>query len=185
MFDKRTIISFAVAAALLPALAGCGCSNSQNTQTEDAQSQQEQAQQEQAQQEQGEPVGIANPFIDCASAMEASSVAGFDVSFPESVPGYNQRFYQAIEGKLAQCFYSNGDTRVLVRKGTGSEDISGDYNEYPQVNQVNVGDVTVTEKGNDNLVYCAIWTKDGFSFAIDADTGLEASVIEGIVGSTL
>jgi hypothetical protein len=82
--------------------------------------------------EETEPTNVANPFVDCESAYDASQLAGFEVTFPESVPGYSERFYQAIEGELVQCFYSEGESKVLIRKAVddGSGDISGDYNEY-------------------------------------------------------
>lgn len=130
--------------------------------------------------------GVPNPFVDCSSAYEAAQLAGFEVNFPESVPGYSQRLYQAIEGQMAQCFYSEGEQSVLIRKAVddGSGDISGDYNEYDEVSTVNVEGVEVTEKGTGGLVYCAIWGQDGYLFAIDADAGLESDVIESLVAAT-
>ena len=160
---------------LLP-LAGCGKKDAP---------QEEDATAEQTAQEEEAATQIANPFIDCASAAEASELAGFDVTFPESVPGYTGRFYQAIKGELAQCFYGTEDNKVLIRKGVGDEDLSGDYNDYADETTVTVGDVVVTERGSDGLVYVAIWTRDGYSFAIDADEGLEPTVIEQLVAATM
>lgn len=130
---------------------------------------------------------IANPFVDCDSAYDASQLAGFDVTFPESVPGYSERAYQAIEGQMVQCFYSEGEQRVLIRKAVddGTGDVSGDYNEYSNVDTLQINDLSVEERGDGSLVYVAVWTKDGYAFAIDADAGLEASVIEELVAATM
>lgn len=171
MLTRRAFVMAATAAALLPvALVGCGSSADTSAPSN---------------QEQEPQVNMANPFVDCASAYDAAQLAGFDVTFPESVPGYDERLYQAIEGKMAQCFYSNGDKRVLVRKALGDEDISGDYNTYGQVTTVPIGELEVTEKGDGGLVHVATWSRDGFSFAIDADEGLEPTVVEWLVTATL
>lgn len=130
---------------------------------------------------------VANPFIDCSSAAEAAGIAGFDVTFPESVPGYSQRHYQAIEGELAQCFYyeTEDGPRVLIRKALDSEDISGVYEEFAKVESVAVGDDTVTMKSTDGLVYVASWFRGEYAFAIDADEGLDPEVMEHLVAATL
>ena len=178
MLDRRAFAQLLLAGALAPvALAACG-----------APAAPEAEQQETAPEE--EPMaGMANPFIDCSSAAEVAKVAGFEVTFPESVPGYAERFYQAVEGQMAQCFYHNGEDgpRVLVRKGVddGSGDLSGDYGEYSEVKTVDVGGFQLTERGEDGLVHVAIWERDGYLFAIDADEGLEPEVVENLAVATL
>lgn len=166
--NARTTVTLLISATLAIApLAACGSSGSSSgggTQEE-------------------QQTGIANPFVDCESAYEAAQLAGFDVTFPESVPGYSERHYQAIEGQMVQCIYSAGDSKVLIRKALGSDDISGDYNEYPNVNTVEIRGIAVVEKGDDKGVHVATWTQDGYAFAIDSDDGLEVSVIEDLVTS--
>ena len=167
-------------------LAACGSSGSsagEQAQEEQATEQEQTAAEEQEAGEQGS-TGIANPFVDCTSASEAAQIAGFTVTFPEAIPGYSERHYQAVEGQMIQCFYRQGDKSVLVRKAKGTDDISGDYNEYPQVNTVKVDEIEVTQKGKDDLVYVATWTRDGFSYAVDADEGLSSETIEGLVFAT-
>ena len=131
--------------------------------------------------------GVANPFVDCTSASEVAQLAGFDVTFPESVPGYPERHYQAIEEQMAQCLYFFEDDKgALVRKAVddGSGDISGDYGEYDEVSTTKIEGADVTQKGTGGLVYCAIWSRDGYLFAIDATYGLEPDVMEGLVAET-
>lgn len=175
--DRRSFLTLALGAALTPVtLAACGkAKRSADEWTERAQ-----------EQKQEQVDNVANPFVDCMSAADAAQLAGFDVTFPEAVPGYPTRMYQAIKGELAQCIYAEGNTSVLIRKGIddGTGDISGDYNEYQQVASVQVGDVEVTERGNNNVVYVATWSKNGYLFAIDAEQGLDAETIESLVSQT-
>ena len=176
MLDRRTFAQVLLAGMLAPiALVGCGSSGGN-----------ESAENEPAEEPEA-MTGMANPFVDCESAYEAAQLAGFEVTFPESVPGYSERHYQAIEGKMVQCFYSEGDERVLIRKGVddGSGDLSGDYGEYPETSAVTVGDSEVTLRGAEGLVHVAIWGRDGYLFAIDADAGLEPDVIQNLVAATL
>lgn len=171
MFDRRAFLGLMAAALTMP-LAACG----QKEETVESEQETTEA-----------TTDIANPFVDCASASEAAELAGFEVSFPESVPGYETRQYQAIEGEMAQCFYyHNNDTSVLIRKAIddGSGDVSGDYNEYPSETGVLVGPVEVIERGDGELVHVAIWSREGYLFAIDADEGLAAGVIEELVAAT-
>lgn len=135
--------------------------------------------------QQGGESQIANPIIDCESAYDASKIAGFSVTFPEAVPGYSNRAYQAVEGEFIQCVYSEGDQRVFIRKGKGSDDISGDYNEYSSTKDVTVEQLKLKEKGDGTLVHVVIWQKDGYSFAIMADAGLEPQVAEGLAVATM
>ena len=186
----RLILLLSMTLAVAP-LAACkynapdsGEQAGQETQEEQVADEEKAASEEQTSEEQAS-TGIANPFVDCASASEAANIAGFGVTFPEAVPGYSERVYQAVEGKMIQCFYRQGDKSVLIRKAKGTEDISGDYNEYSKTTTATVRDMEVTEKGKDDLVYVATWNRDGFSYAIDADEGLPAEVIEGLVGSTM
>ena len=174
--QRRIALLLALALAAVP-LAACGGSKeAEPAEPEPAATEQEQPQ-----------TGVANPFVDCETAYDAAQLAGFDVNFPESVQGYSERAYRAIEGQMAQCFYIEGEQRVLVRKAVddGSGDISGDYGEYSDVATVTVGDVEVTEKGDGELVYVAIWSKGGYLFAIDADAGLSATEIESLVHATM
>ena len=55
---------------------------------------------------------------------------------------------------------------VLFRKAVGSEDISGDYNEYASVTEQDVNGRTVTLKGDGKLTYLAIWTDGEFSYSV-------------------
>ena len=132
-------------------------------------------------------VQIGNPWVDCETLSEAAKTAGFDMAIPGKIEGYPNRVYQAIENTMIQVLYFDGDpedensSRVMVRKGTGSEDISGDYNIYPETETVNLHGVDVRMRGENGLVYSASWTWEGYSFAINADKGLSREALSDAV----
>lgn len=185
MLAQRRIALVLLAALVAAPLASCSSRGADTGATDEPKQTQEASGQEADKPEAEAQTQIANPFVDCSSAYEASKVAGFGVTFPESVPGFNERAYQAVKGELIQCIYSNGDERVLVRKGKGASDISGDYNEYSQKKDVTVGNLDLTEKGEGDRVYVVTWMRDGYSFAIDADNGLDRDVAEKLASGTL
>ena len=68
----------------------------------------------------------------------------------------------AFDSGLAQVEYcgENGMT-ALLRKSQGTEDNSGDFNQYPDV----------TFKGADGQFTLALWQKDGFSYSLNLSQG--------------
>ena len=134
-------------------------------------------------------MNVANPWTDCGSLEDASKIAGFEMTIPESVDGYRNTFIQAMQDKMIQVFFSDKDmdaedrSDVLVRKGAGTDDISGDYNEYSQTESAEMGGKNVTLKGNDNKIFNVTWNSDGYAYSIVADKGLERDVVEAIVGA--
>ena len=100
--------------------------------------------------------------------------------------GYVQDSIYVIENELIQVIYSDGENEICFRQAKGNEDISGDYNEYEEINAINVSGVEVTTKGNNGKVNLASWTKDGYAFSISSNSsgeGLENSVIDDMIDS--
>lgn len=119
-----------------------------------------------------ESVMIANPWVDYTSVEEASKAIGYDVVVPDSITGFQKQMVQATsEGeKLLQVYYYNDEdleNSVLIRKGAGSEDVSGDYNEYAEVKEADIEGRTVKLSLNEDKKVClAVWTEDGYSFSV-------------------
>lgn len=132
-----------------------------------------------------ENIGMPNPFIDCKTLEDAKELAGFTISLPENLPeGYSIKQIQAIENKMIQVFYENGDKELLIRKAVGKEDISGDYNNYPENQNITVNSLTVDAKGSNGKINVAAWTEGDYSYSISfqpEDAGVDADVIKSMV----
>ncbi len=130
---------------------------------------------------------IANPFVDFDSLEEAAKLAGFSMRVDAEPEGYPIRHIQAVKNELLQMFLATGDMaeegteHVLFRKGVGSEDVSGDYNEYASVSQQELAGRTVTLKGDGKLVWLATWTDGNYSYSISVSDGMEQESMLALV----
>lgn len=111
---------------------------------------------------------IPNPYVEYSSFSEAAKAVGFDIIFPEMIDGYSAPVIRVdAEGQMVEAIYTKGDgSELCIRKAVGSEDVSGDYNEYSRNDTMSVGDLTVTMKGENELVSHATWTNNGYTYSI-------------------
>lgn len=105
---------------------------------------------------------------------------------PESIGNHSHRAYQVMDAgqndAMIQITYTassdaNGSS-YMIRKAAGSNDISGDYNEYAQTRSLSLGkaDTTVTVKGGtDGAINLATWVKDGYAYSLGAYDGAPLS----------
>lgn len=124
---------------------------------------------------------IANPWTDCETLEEAETKAGFNMEAPTTIGEYKQTIIQNLDNEIIQVFYEkeNSEKSILIRKGVGTEDISGDYNEYDEIN-VKFGDVAITEKGTNGIVYLATWNNENYSYSLYTD-GIEIENIDEVI----
>lgn len=109
---------------------------------------------------------IPNPFVDCDTLDQAEQLAGFSLTLPADIKADG---ISVLSGDMIQVLCEDG---LSIRKALGDEDISGDYNTYPQVETVAVQGHAVTLKGEGDQVTVAVWTADGYTYAIHSETGL-------------
>ena len=116
---------------------------------------------------------IANPFVTYESLEEAEGAAGFALHAPESFEGSSRREIAVIDGRIIDVTYLDGeDNRILtIRKGTGEEDISGDYNEYTQEKVMDLVGLSVTVRGDGEGIFLALWQEGDYSYAVSFDKG--------------
>jgi len=125
-------------------------------------------------------------FVDCASAEELSEQAGFQVTDITELPFEAENIsYTWCWGEFAQIEYTGSDDTVLYRKAAGNDDISGDYNEYEQVETEQIGDVTVTVKGNNGKYYLATWQADGYTYSVSDEQGIELDKFVQMIESVI
>lgn len=131
---------------------------------------------------QNDSVQIPNPFAEYETLEQAAQAAGFGLAAPDAINGSDSRVFRAVENDLLEVIYRRGeDETARVRKASGSEDISGDYNVYDQVDAVEVGGVSVTMKGESGLVRLAIWADGGYTYAVSAAGGMSRSDMTALV----
>ncbi len=120
-------------------------------------------------------VGVPNPFEIVDTLDEASKIAGFSLEAPGEYADYKTTLIQAIENDMIEIIYFDEEKAhegLRIRKANGTDDISGDYNEYKEVNVVKIGELEVTEKGNDGSISVATWTDGTHSYSINVDEAL-------------
>lgn len=96
---------------------------------------------------------------------------------------YEFDFVRVFDDGMLELFYTGVDgSSVSIRKAEGSGDISGDYSEYAETGTLDAAGTQVTVKGDGSGISLALWSADGYTYAIGAhDGGLtEAEVIEAV-----
>ena len=118
-------------------------------------------------------VQSGNPYAEYDTLEEAENTIGFEISVPDSYGGYTEPYYAVIEGKILEVQYYNGDDRgMIISKSRGSEDISGDFNEYNTVTETEVNGNTVTIKGNGDEFSLALWVSGDYSYSVSVSSGI-------------
>lgn len=123
---------------------------------------------------------LPNSFEDVASLEDAEKAAGFTFRAPDTLNGSDNVVYRVLtEGdKMIEIIYLKGEEEVArIRKAPGSEDISGDYNEYAETTVAERSGISVKLKGKDGKVMTASWNLDGYSYSLTNDSGMEAEEI--------
>ena len=119
--------------------------------------------------------GVPNPYEIVDTLDEAAKIAGFSLEAPTEYADYNSLVIQAIADDMIEVIYFDAEKThegLRIRKAVGTDDISGDYNEYKEENIVKVGNLEVTEKGNDGNISVANWTDGTYSYSINVDEAL-------------
>ena len=118
---------------------------------------------------------IANPLVEYGSDVKSLEAAQEAVGFTLTVPGsVTPENYIVISGLILEVNFDGG----YLRKAEGSEDISGDYNEYASTETKTAEGKEVTLKGNDGKVMLAIWTEGDYTYCVGiADGTTEAEML--------
>ena len=136
---------------------------------------------------QKESTQIPNPFVEVKNLDEASKIAGFSLEVPETYEDYKKQVIQAIDDDMIEVIYYDENSEhegLRIRKAKGTDDISGDYNEYKDVETVKVGDFEIIEKGSEGNISVATWNNGTYSYAIDvAEASLTKDTIANLVSN--
>ena len=113
---------------------------------------------------------IPNPWTKYKTPAEAGTAAGVPFSVPENLGEKSISLIQAMKG-IAEVRYGTDEDEIIYRKGSGSDDISGDYGIYKS-SDLTIGGQTVTLRENDGKVYGAVWNANGFSYSYFVRNGI-------------
>lgn len=123
-----------------------------------------------------------SPYADYDTLEEAEKAVGFDITVPESCGGYSELSYIVISGEMLEVQYYHGDDYgMCVRKARGSEDISGDFNEYDNIAETQVNGNTVTIKGNGDEFSLALWVSGDYSYSVSVSSGISENALKEII----
>lgn len=129
-------------------------------------------------------IGMPNPFTDFNTLAEAEKQTGFYITLPDAIGSSNNKIYRAMNDEMLEVIYVNGEDETgRIRKARGSEDISGDYNEYAETETVSVGGIDVLLKGDAGIVKLAVWTNDGYAYSVSSEAGMTADEMMALVSA--
>jgi len=120
---------------------------------------------------------ISNPFTEVSTLSEACAITGFDLTIPEVLLDYPNMTIQVMDQTMIEVIFVNKanetdagqDEGYRIRKASGTDDISGDYNEYADIHTETIDGNEVTLKGDGESISVAIWNADGYTYAVDAE----------------
>lgn len=126
---------------------------------------------------------IPNPFVEYDSIENAKKAISFDFVYPTKLPkGYKIDTISTMEDNFIQIFYKNGEKEINYRIALGNNDISGDYNVYKNIEKININDLDVTVRKNDDTL-SAIWTKGDNTFSIFSNDKISQEELIEIISS--
>ena len=129
-------------------------------------------------------VTVANGIVEVADAQALSKAVGFPVPELSGLPfPVTETTYASYWGELAQISYVGEEQTVTLRVQPGSEDISGDYNNYAEISTVSINGRDVTFKGNAGTVSTAIWTSGGYCYAVSADVPMFTDAMTALIAA--
>lgn len=165
---KKSIIVVTLCTAMALSLTACGSTHA--------------GKQEVSSTSESNAVTIANSFEEFDNLNDAMDFAGFDISTPDSVGELNRSVIRASkEDKIIEIIYGDEEHNIHIRKGYGSGDISGDYNEFTEENIVDIDGLTVTMKGSNEKINIALWSKDEYAYSIDSSDTLDKVAMTDLV----
>lgn len=130
-------------------------------------------------------VEIPNPFVEYDTLEEAVEAVGFDITVPDAIDGYPEKIVRALvrdDFKMIEVIYQNEEgNEIRIRKAPGSDDISGDYNEYEQSSQMMLGEREVITKGNGETVSLATWTNDDFTYSVTVSDAMTDEALSNLI----
>lgn len=150
--NKNKLIALGLSAVMALSLAACGSANANNSNA----------------------LQPPNPFTEHETLADVEKEVGFDFIVPSAINGFDKCEYRANKAdSMAEVIFKNGDEEIRFRKAVGDGDISGNYTEFSEQENVDVDGTTITMKGESGKVNLATWSADGYAYSIDCTTAVD------------
>lgn len=118
--------------------------------------------------------------IEYDSIWEVEKEAGFLVMIPTVLGTEEIQQITLINEEIVNICYPNG---IIYRTAKGTEDISGNYNQFDEINKFDINLYHVITKGYYNRVFLAIWENGTYSYSIYTPYGISCSNLEILINS--
>ncbi len=129
---------------------------------------------------------IANPWIEYSSISEAEKEASFSLQeIPNEIEGESISYIGFLkEETLWQITY--GDNSFVLRKGLGSKDISGDYNDYAlkfskKIQNQKLKIQAINHNKSKDAYNLATWHDQKYAYSIYSENGMSLETIENLL----
>ena len=113
-----------------------------------------------------------NPWQEVASVAEAEALTGFGLVLPEPESPYTREVIRVLNREVISVAYMREDSGEIgyeLRKEKGETDPSGDFTEYAETTEKRVDGINVTLRGENGRRFLATWTRDGYSYSVEAE----------------
>jgi hypothetical protein len=137
-----------------------------------------------AQEEDSGMDGMANPWSEYSKVSEAAKAAGVSIKAPKKLGSHKLTTILAMKG-LVDLRYTKDGNEICVRKGLGTDDVSGDYNEYKSVTTKEILGVPVEIRSNGKGISGIIWTDGTYAYSIRSEKPLTEKFLISIVTKLL
>ena len=137
-----------------------------------------------AQEEDSSMDGMANPWSEYSSVSKAAKAAGVPFKAPKKLGSHKLTTILAMKG-LVDLRYTKGDNEICVRKGTGTDDVSGDYNEYKSVTTSDIMGIPVEIRSNGKGIKGVVWTDGTYSYSITSKKPMSEKFLISIATALL
>ena len=131
------------------------------------------------------PLTVVESIYECSSIVELAQIVGFPVADLVELPfDIESKTYTSYFAELAQVIYFGvNEERAVYRKSIGSDDNSGHYDFYAQVQEFSFVNLTVTLKGANDAYELALWTDGVYSYSIWLSDSISESEWSAILTS--
>ena len=111
---------------------------------------------------------------------EAAKNASFNMEYPDRLCGFPATGFRSNSSMIEARYGDDG----FIRKTLGVADNSGNKTEYHESTEQSVNGLTVTLKGNDGLVFLAVWNDNNFAYTVSVANGVNADEMTEYIEAT-